>query len=274
MSNSKGLVIFYSKGLSSWLILSEFIEKYPELILKVIEFPTIPVNVENKPKPKLLTKIKKSSIHYLWFNVVTITGYNILSKLSGRNLSQLCKRKAIPHEKHNYIDQPLLNWVQKENVNYVFNLSSNIIKQDLLSSVGIGVLNYHCAPLPQYRGAANYFWLLIDENRHARGTFHYVSLGLDEGEIIDYSFDVQISKSTTSVFSLWLNIRLGAFHVLQKYVHYIETGNKMPSFQQDESLSKTRSFPQKMDINQLFKNGYKVFMMKDCFKFLYFSLIK
>jgi methionyl-tRNA formyltransferase len=59
-----------------------------------------------------------------------------------------------------------------------------IIKKSVLDIPKIGTLNSHSALLPKYRGSKAEFWLLYNnEPEYAGVTIHWVTPGLDEGDI-------------------------------------------------------------------------------------------
>lgn len=58
----------------------------------------------------------------------------------------------------------------------------HILKEDQLSAVPLGILNNHCGYLPYGRGAMPNVWALLGEP--AGVTLHYMSVGVDEGDIV------------------------------------------------------------------------------------------
>lgn len=61
---------------------------------------------------------------------------------------------------------------------------SKIIKPHILALPTVGTLNAHSALLPKYRGSASEFWMIRNnETQYAGVTIHWVTPGLDEGQI-------------------------------------------------------------------------------------------
>lgn len=58
----------------------------------------------------------------------------------------------------------------------------NILKEDHLNAVPLGILNNHCGYLPYGRGSMPNVWALLGEP--AGVTLHYMSVGVDEGDIV------------------------------------------------------------------------------------------
>lgn len=61
---------------------------------------------------------------------------------------------------------------------------SKIIKPNILAIPKIGTLNAHSALLPKYRGGASEFWMFFNQEfQYAGVTIHWVTPGLDVGDI-------------------------------------------------------------------------------------------
>ena len=60
-----------------------------------------------------------------------------------------------------------------------------ILKQPLLGAARLGVLNFHPAPLPQFRGVAGYNLAILHCLEQWGVSAHYVDEGIDTGSIID-----------------------------------------------------------------------------------------
>lgn len=67
-----------------------------------------------------------------------------------------------------------------------------ILKEPFLSHPKLGIINFHPAPLPQYKGTAGYNMAIMDELEKWAVTAHYIDNGIDTGDIIEvleFSFD-------------------------------------------------------------------------------------
>ncbi len=62
--------------------------------------------------------------------------------------------------------------------------SSWIFKKDVIDYFNEKLFNYHDSPLPKFRGAAGYSWLILQKERNWGITIHRVSKSLDAGDII------------------------------------------------------------------------------------------
>ncbi len=66
----------------------------------------------------------------------------------------------------------------------IINQSQNILKRELLSIPSIGVLNRHNALLPKNRGRLTPFWVLFKGETETGVSIHFVTEGIDAGDII------------------------------------------------------------------------------------------
>lgn len=66
----------------------------------------------------------------------------------------------------------------------IINQSQSIIKKELLEIPSIGVINRHNALLPKNRGRLTPFWVLFRKEKETGVSIHFVTEGIDAGDII------------------------------------------------------------------------------------------
>ncbi len=76
-----------------------------------------------------------------------------------------------------------------------------IIRSPLLGLPSRGIVNFHPAPLPAYKGTAGYNLAILDALDRWAVTAHYINEGVDTGPIID-AFDFSIDPEEETVVSL------------------------------------------------------------------------
>jgi len=124
---------------------------------------------------------------------------------------------------------------------------TKIIKPNILSIPRIGTLNAHSSLLPKYRGGASEFWMLFnDEPQYAGVTIHWVTPGLDEGELF-LQEPVTVDKGETPI-TLRLKNRAIMGRLFAKAIHLIEEG-KVIQIPQDESKASKYKWPTKEERN-------------------------
>ena len=76
-----------------------------------------------------------------------------------------------------------------------------ILKEPLLSHPDLGIVNFHPAPLPEYKGTAGYNLAILESLDNWAVSAHYVDSGIDTGGIID-RIDFPIDPQNESVQKL------------------------------------------------------------------------
>jgi methionyl-tRNA formyltransferase len=72
-----------------------------------------------------------------------------------------------------------------------------IIKQPLLGFPPLGIINFHPAPLPDYKGTGGYNVAILDQLEEWAATAHYMDEGIDTGGIIDLTrFPIDLENET------------------------------------------------------------------------------
>jgi methionyl-tRNA formyltransferase len=71
------------------------------------------------------------------------------------------------------------------------------IREPLLGAPAQGIINFHPAPLPDYKGTAGYNLAILDGLSEWSVTAHYVDAGIDTGPIIDsFHFSIDPEEET------------------------------------------------------------------------------
>lgn len=72
-----------------------------------------------------------------------------------------------------------------------------ILPQQVLDIPSKGCINIHASILPQYRGSAPYQWAVLDGQKKTGVSAQYMSLGVDEGDVIGVS-ETAIGENETA----------------------------------------------------------------------------
>lgn len=71
------------------------------------------------------------------------------------------------------------------------------IKPPLIKLPRLGCINFHPAPLPEYRGVGGYASAILNDKQEFGVTAHHVTEGFDEGDLIEVSrFPIDCTKET------------------------------------------------------------------------------
>jgi hypothetical protein len=265
LKNKKPLVILFSGGLASYLLYKELIERHPELIGGMFRLPTIPRQSTQRPRLKpsrLIQRILSAAPAYLWFNLVTEGLYRWAAWLCGHTLEDTARRRGIPVHRADALNDRLMQDLRALRPDYLLNNSGNLLQENILSIPRLGAINFHCAHLPSYRGAANYIWMLANGEKSAVATIHYIDRGLDTGPVIKHSAPVPIAARMT-VFRLWYLLRCAAYPGWEPLIPYFRDGRPIPAIPQDSSTAATRSFPDRNALRSLRERGHTLFAARD-----------
>ena len=108
----------------------------------------------------------------------------------------------------------------------------NLLPDAILNSATIGAFNLHGSLLPKYRGRAPVNWMLVNGEREAGMTLHYMVARADAGDIVAQR-SCAIDDSDTALTLYRKLVPLGA-EIIREYHPLIVTG-RAPRTKQDLS---------------------------------------
>jgi len=170
------------------------------------------------------------------------------------------------------IDIYFLSFLKAQEPNIIVNSTSCLLPQTMIKIPKLGVINFHEAPLPSYRGSASYFWFFINNEIEANVTCHFVEEELDAGNIIFEGPKIKI-KESLSVFDLWMKMLLSHNYSWNHILPFLYSGEKIPSIKQSQSNQNNYSYPNKGAMEIFRKNKFKFFIFKDIISYIKASLI-
>jgi len=114
-------------------------------------------------------------------------------------ISLFCDKKNINCLSGDSAD--ILKYAKKYKVDIIISASwPKILKEEVFSYPKYGSINIHAGMLPKYRGQHPLNWAIIRGEKSIGVTVHYISSGVDNGDIIlQKSFKVLISDDINSV---------------------------------------------------------------------------
>jgi len=238
------VILFYYSSMRSALLYNEILASYSWIFDCVIEMPAIPYSRNTgKRNIKKIFKILFNSPGFFLMQVMLVKVYTFLSALFKNSIKDLCKKNKIEHYYFNSVDDNLISFIKERNPEWIISSTSTLLPKKFLDVPLNGVINFHEAPLPKYKGSASYFWFIVNDEKFASTTVHYVSEKLDSGPIIFKGPKVKVLQS--SVFTLWFKLLLTYKSSWEFILPYLINGNKLPSEDQPKSDQKTYSFPDK-----------------------------
>ena len=263
ISENPKIIIFYTPGLNASLLFKDLIKLHHQNIAHVVAFPIIPYSTKTKRRVRTtFRKLLSSPPSFLFFQWVIYSFFVAINNLFGASIKSIAKKSGVRFRVQKIADDEFLTWLAKQEPDLIINGSSLILRRELLDLPRVGVLNCHGASLPEYRGAANIFWMLGDGIKHIRGTIHFVDEQIDHGDIIDYTDPIEIRDRST-VFANWLALRIALSDKLNNLVQLFLGGNTFQRMVQDEQLAKIRSFPDREILKTVKKRNHAVFDLSD-----------
>lgn len=110
-----------------------------------------------------------------------------------------------------------------------------ILKNDVIKIPRYGTINLHGAPLPRYRGAHPINWMIINGETEGAVTCHYVTEGIDNGDIIgQYTFPI---LDTETAYDVRPKIEATGRNLLTDVLRRFRDEGKVPGTPQDERMA-------------------------------------
>ncbi len=105
------------------------------------------------------------------------------------------------------------------------------IKEKLIQLPKIGCINFHPAPLPEFRGVSPYCFGILEDFPYWGVTCHYIDKEFDSGDIIKVKkFDVDLKKETS--FSLEQKSQEHLLELFKSIIKIIFEGKDLPRKEQ------------------------------------------
>lgn len=130
-------------------------------------------------------QVAADALQYLLaFPEVEVVGVLTDNHLNVSPTTSVARREGIPVYRY----EEALNLLKSGHLNYDLGLSMlywRKLKDEFLIKPGLGSVNFHPAPLPEYKGTAGYNMAIMDELDEWAATAHYIDDDIDTGGIVD-----------------------------------------------------------------------------------------
>lgn len=142
-----------------------------------------------------------------------------------------------------------------------------ILKFPILSIPTKGIINFHPALLPSYKGLGSIFQAKYHNETEIGYTIHFINENIDEGKIVTQKTVEQ--KSDDSVSRLCLRVYFDGSYGILDSINKIESNLQLESVKKRESGY--YSWPERTDVKKFLKAGYKLIRIKDFFLVLFYD---
>lgn len=113
------------------------------------------------------------------------------------SLGKFCQENDIIYYNPEKLNNQFLKIIRQLNPDICFSIYyRNIFSQDYILVPPMGFINIHPSSLPKYRGPVPTLWALLNNEKKAGVTLHYIDSGVDTGDIIA-QIDCEIPKEIT-----------------------------------------------------------------------------
>ena len=263
-NNFKGnVVLLYYPSMRTSLLFRNVLKLSPLLFNCVIMMPAIPYSRRtNKRNFKRILKVLIECPQFFFMSFFTVKVFSWVSSFFQTSIRDICLANNIEHLSFDRIDNDLIDLMNSKKPDWILSASSALLTERLIKTSRCGVLNFHEAPLPHYRGSASYFWFLVNNEKSAHTTIHYVVEELDAGDIVFEGPIISLEK-INSVFLIWKNMILSYDSSWPFLMPYLIEGLKIPSSSQKKLNIKPYSYPTRDGMKKLKKKKVGFFKFND-----------
>tara|TARA_Y100000310_G_scaffold345402_1_gene464533 strand:+ start:41217 stop:42041 length:825 start_codon:yes stop_codon:yes gene_type:complete len=221
--------------------------------------------------------IKRSSLSFFTYKIIESKIHPLLLKYhkifktrkykngQASSIQDLAEQYNIPIiESSDLSNEEFLNHIATYKPDYVLCFVAQILRKKVFKILGDKIINTHGSYLPQYRGAAQYVWYLLNNDSHFGVTVHYIAPGLDTGDIVfQRKFPIQ---KNTSVYKLHYVLSKAFGIMMNEFIeNYAEHHQRT---KQDDSKATVTPMPSKEDMRELKKRNIKILPIKDFLKYI------
>jgi len=154
-------------------------------------------------------------------------------------------------------DSQCIEYVKSHQIDLIVSVSaSQVFRNEILKSPGMGCVNLHNGDLPRYKGMLPNFWQMYNGETSSVLTIHTMEPELDKGGII-------LKKSTpipkgTSLEKLIRETKTNSAIILVDWLVSLSKGNPIVTTAMDVSSEKYYSFPSRKDVKEFIRKGNRV----------------
>lgn len=261
------IIILTIDHVYSNLILKKLILKHGGEIKLIIE-PTKQIKGKSNIS-SVLRYLKISGFIYVFNQVIKLGLYRMISIIYSRfsknvngkfyNYKVLARKFDIPVVRVpdvNFNNEVKLIKYSKPDI-ILSVLFSQILRKNVISIAKYGVINFHPAYLPNYKGISPVFWSLVNKEKYAGATVHLIDEGIDTGPII-LRKRIKILKSDTEDSLYWRIVKY-APEMVDQAIRYISEKN----INQKKFMGGSyHSFPTRRGVTKFLKSGRSFFGLK------------
>lgn len=173
------------------------------------------------------------------------------------SVKQVAKSNSVPLYQPQNINSPeFLQILMELSPDLVVSVSCpQIFGEELIKIPSLGCINIHSSLLPEYRGVLPTFWALTNNEQQTGVSVHYISEGVDQGDIM-LQQEIEI-KSEETLHSLIGRAKKVGAELLLEAIAQLEQGD-LETKPNPNELGSYYSFPTREDVQRFREHGWRV----------------
>jgi len=148
------------------------------------------------------------------------------------DLEYFLNQSMIPYEKWNKEGlNKLAAWKELNQLDHIWVMTFPYIFTDYqINSLNIPILNFHFAPLPEYRGAQPVFWMIKNQERKGGISIHLITSDVDAGSIVHFEkYELKRQETFGSYMKTIAEFNIHAIAKLFQKLHNTKWLNEVKS---------------------------------------------
>jgi folate-dependent phosphoribosylglycinamide formyltransferase PurN len=255
------IVVIAAQNLASNRIVAPLLATLGGDIELVVLTPNAPVS-SSRERTRVFRILRRVAPSFALFKVIEIHIHQLLARTRRVTIRQLCERAGVAVAHYpSTIDPAFLLDLRAARPDLVLSAGPVILSKEIIDTPGVATLNCHGARLPEYRGAANYIWMLINGEETAWATIQRMEVALDEGEI--YAERPLRIERNWSAYRLNFELSGVAGELYAQTASRILRDGLPAPLVRDDAVAANRGLPQRKDVAALRRAGRRTMTLRD-----------
>lgn len=260
------LVLIAAENLGSASIARPVIECHAEEIAFVMMTPNVATNTSRR-RNIALSMVRRASPSFVAFKFAEMYVHNLLAWLRGSSIKQTAKRFGVEVRQYPSASDPsFLRDLRQARPAYALNAGPAILSEEVIGEPEVATLNCHGARLPEYKGAANYVWMLINGESVGYPTIQRMEVEIDAGE--PYAECAVEIDPAWSAYRLNHELTSAGGRLYADFVAEALRSGLPTALHRPGAVEAYRGFPTRQDVRELRRRGHRMLTLRDVLQLL------
>jgi methionyl-tRNA formyltransferase len=213
-------------------------------------------------RARVLRILRTVALSFALFKFTEIHVHHRLARLRRSTIRQTSEQAGVSIRHYrNASDEAFLADLRRAEPELLLSAGPVILPREVIESPSVATLNCHCARLPEYRGAANYVWMLINGDDTAWATVQKMEVALDEGEV--YAEQRIPIGAEWSAYRLNYEVAGVAGDLYARTAAAVLRDGLPTPLVRPEAVPRNRGLPARRDIRALRRAGRRLMTLQD-----------